>query len=81
MSNLDPVKIVLNIHCSRLSGEPFIGLNIELNQGITVKELIVLYNVDFSQIGLIVVNNRQESDDYQLLDGDTLSIYPLFEGG
>ena len=81
MSKSDIIKIVLNVHCSRLSGEPFRGLNLDLNQGVTVKELIVRYQVDSSQIALMVVNNRQESEDYQLLDGDILSIYPLLEGG
>jgi uncharacterized protein len=46
---------------------------------ISVKQLIEKLRIPISQIDLILVNGKSVGAEYQVNDGDRLSIYPVFE--
>ena len=76
-----PINIVLNVNSSRLQGEPFYGLHLTVEHGTTAWDLLCAYEVDPSQVGLIAVNKLSVNEEYQLRDKDTISFYPLLDGG
>ena len=44
-------------------------------------ELVALLGVPEKEVKLTFVNNQQQSDDYQLQDGDKVALFPLVAGG
>lgn len=55
--------------------------NREYQSGTTVKSIIEELDLPEDDIGATLVNGRHVEEDYQLQDGDTLSIFPLVGGG
>ncbi|OGU15142.1 MAG: molybdopterin synthase sulfur carrier subunit [Geobacteraceae bacterium GWC2_53_11] len=49
--------------------------------GTTVADVADLLNLPQSELGIMMVNNRHVKLDYQLVDGDTLALFPLLGGG
>ena len=46
----------------------------------TVKHLIETMGVPHTEVDLILVNGESLGFDYQVRDGDRISVYPVFEG-
>ena len=55
--------------------------NREYQSGTTVKSVIEELDLPEDDIGATLINGRHVEEDYQLQDGDTLSIFPLVGGG
>ncbi|GAW93269.1 MoaD/ThiS family protein [Calderihabitans maritimus] len=53
----------------------------EYNPGTTVGEVIKDLNIAEEEAALILVNGRHAQLDYQLSEGDTLSLFPPLGGG
>lgn len=45
----------------------------------SVKDLIESYGVPHTEVELILVNGQSVDFDYRVLDGDRISVYPVFE--
>ena len=54
---------------------------VEYYHGLTVSKVLAKYNLSSAQVGLILVNGKAESCDYQLSDYSTVELYPIFGGG
>ena len=50
-------------------------------QGLTVSGVLETLNINKKEVGVLLVNSRHAETDYQLKEGDTLSIFPLIGGG
>lgn len=46
-----------------------------------LSELVARLGVSEKEVKLTFVNNQQQSDDYQLQDGDKVALFPLVAGG
>ena len=49
------------------------------NPTVTVKHLIESLGVPHTEVDLILVNGEPAGFDYQVNDGDRISVYPVFE--
>jgi len=52
---------------------------VAFHQGDTVKALIEALGVPHTEVDLILVNSQSKPFDYQLVEGDRISVYPVFE--
>ncbi|MCB2220869.1 MAG: Mut7-C ubiquitin/RNAse domain-containing protein [Bacteroidetes bacterium] len=52
---------------------------VELNGKTTVKDVIESQGIPHTEVDLILVNGESVSFDHQPLDGDKISVYPVFE--
>ena len=50
-------------------------------EGITVGGILEALNINKKEVGVLLVNSRHAETDYQLKEGDMLSIFPLIGGG
>lgn len=55
------------------------SFSVNFPQGQTVKSLIEGLGVPHTEIDLILVNGQSVGFDYQLKEGDQVSVYPMFE--
>jgi molybdopterin converting factor small subunit len=51
------------------------------SEGLTVGRILEELAIDKKEVGVLLVNSRLTEPDYQLREGDTLSIFPLIGGG
>lgn len=58
-----------------------ITVPIELENGITVRDLLVLIGINPENIGAVTVNDQTVECVYQLRHGDRISVLPLIIGG
>ncbi len=49
--------------------------------GTKVADIIAEQRIPVAELGIIMVNSRHVSVDRELVDGDTLAIFPLLGGG
>lgn len=49
--------------------------------GITCREIIADVDLNEQEIGIVLVNGRHADLDASLVEGDTLSLFPLVGGG
>ena len=49
--------------------------------GTTVAAVTESLKLPISELGIILCNHRHVKPDHQLVDGDTLSLFPLLGGG
>ena len=49
--------------------------------GTTVADVAESLKLPLTEFGIIMVNNRHVKTDRQLVDGDTLALFPLLGGG
>lgn len=49
--------------------------------GTTVADVADSLNLPQSELGIMMINNRHVKLDRQLVDGDTLALFPLLGGG
>ena len=53
----------------------------EYPAGTTVADVAESLKLPLTELGIIMVNNRHVKTDRQLVDGDTLALFPLLGGG
>lgn len=56
-----------------------VSFTVKTNPGQTVKDLIESENVPHTEVDLILVNSDSVDFSYQVMDGDRISVYPVFE--
>lgn len=67
----------LKSYCPRSDG----CLQLQYEEGLTVKKILEQLNLNTGIVGLVLVNGRIVQSDYKLAEGDSMEIYPLFGGG
>lgn len=50
-------------------------------EGTTVAEVVRELNLEEKELGVMLVNSRHVKIDHQLVEGDTLALFPLLGGG
>ncbi|HDQ14166.1 MAG TPA: twitching motility protein PilT [Sediminispirochaeta sp.] len=55
------------------------GLEVESAPGQTVKDLIESFSVPHVEVDLVLVNGESVDFSYQLREGDSVAVYPVFE--
>jgi molybdopterin synthase sulfur carrier subunit len=50
-------------------------------EGITISRILEKLNINTKDVGVLLVNSSHREKDYQLKEGDTLSIFPVIGGG
>jgi molybdopterin converting factor small subunit len=50
-------------------------------EGMTVRRVLEDLAIDKKEVGTLFVNSRHVEAEYELAEGDTLSIFPLIGGG
>jgi sulfur carrier protein ThiS len=53
----------------------------EYSANTTVGDILKELNLPVDEIGATLINHKHVEEDQMLLDGDTLSIFPLVGGG
>jgi sulfur carrier protein ThiS len=53
----------------------------ELNGAKTVREFLLDFGIPEQEAAIIIVNGRRRRPETVLLDGDTVSLFPLIGGG
>ncbi|MPW26672.1 MoaD/ThiS family protein [Alkalibaculum sp. M08DMB] len=56
-------------------------VNIEVERGSTVKEVLDIVKIEVDEIAILLVNGRDGTIAQLLNDGDTLSLFPPVGGG
>ncbi len=56
-----------------------VEFSLSFNPSVTVKHLIESLGVPHTEVDLILVNDEPVGFDYQVKDGDRISVYPVFE--
>jgi uncharacterized protein len=56
-----------------------VEFSLSFNPSVTVKHLIESLGVPHTEVDLILVNGDPAGFDYQVKDGDRISVYPVFE--
>jgi len=56
-----------------------VSFSVKTNPGQTVKDLIESENVPHTEVDLILVNSNSVDFSYQVMAGDRISVYPVFE--
>ncbi len=56
-----------------------VSFSVKTNPGQTVKDLIESENVPHTEVDLILVNSKSVNFSWQVMDGDRISVYPVFE--
>ncbi len=59
-------------------GQP---LRVQMAEGTTLAELLRRLNIPGSEVKTAFVNNRQQEEDYRLVDGDQVAFFPPVAGG
>lgn len=49
--------------------------------GVSVQEVVVDLRLPEHLLGIVVINDAHAGTDDVLIDGDTLSLFPLLDGG
>ena len=70
------VKLFANFRLGR-----FITTTQEFPVGTRIAEVIHCLQIQITEIGTIMLNNRHADPDRQLQDGDRLALFPLVGGG
>ena len=52
----------------------------ELNRKTSVKDVIESFGVPHTEVEIILINGESVDFNYQVQDGDRVSVYPVFEG-
>ena len=53
----------------------------EYPDGTTVADIVAEQRIPVGELGIIMVNSRHVKIERELVDGDTLAIFPLLGGG
>ena len=53
----------------------------DLEEGITVGDIVDLVKIDRKEVGVLMINSRHATFDKKLLDNDILAIFPVIGGG
>lgn len=61
------------------SGQHQVDFSQPFNPSVTVKHLIESLGVPHTEVDLLLVNGEPVGFDYQVKDGDRISVYPVFE--
>lgn len=56
-----------------------VNFSVKTNPGQTVKDLIESENVPHTEVDLILVNSKSVNFSWQVMAGDRISVYPVFE--
>ncbi|SDM36809.1 MoaD/ThiS family protein [Halarsenatibacter silvermanii] len=56
-------------------------LNIEIEPGNTVGDLLARMNIPEEEVKMIFVDNRRQKPDYSLQSGDNVAVFPPIAGG
>lgn len=81
------MKLIIALFAGLICANPHLHCNgekvfqQEFAEGITVRQLRDLLGIDEAIPLLIFVNNHSESDDWVLVDGDRVALFPLIGGG
>lgn len=77
------VEVRLYATLRKYSPETNIGqpLRIQIAEGTTLAELLRKLNIPGGEVKTAFVNNRQQTEDYQLGDGDQVAFFPPVAGG
>lgn len=70
------VKLFANFRINRFKQE-----NREYSSAISVGEIVEELGIPDSEVGIIFINGRNVTMDRLLVEGDTLSLFPLVGGG
>ena len=70
------VKLFANFRLGR-----FITANREFPDGTRIADVITILQIQASEIGTIMLNNRHADPGSRLQDGDRLALFPLVGGG
>lgn len=54
---------------------------LQMTEGSTVTHLLACLGVPKKEARVFFVNNRQQSNDYLLQNGDRVAVFPLVAGG
>lgn len=53
----------------------------EVEEGVSVRELLISLKVPLEDVGLVFVNGIETNADQSLGDGDRLGVFPVAAGG
>lgn len=56
-------------------------LQIQYEEGLTVKKMLLKMKLNPGVVGLIVINGKVTQHNNELSRGDNIEIYPIFGGG
>ena len=74
------MKVTVKLFASFRNGRTPIETK-ELPAGTTVADIVAEQRIPVAELGIIMVNSRHVAIDRELVDGDTLAIFPLLGGG
>ena len=74
------MKITVKLFASFRTGRTPIATR-EYPAGTTVADIVTEQRIPVTELGIIMVNSRHVTVDRELVDGDTLAIFPLLGGG
>lgn len=78
-----PIKVLLSSTLRKsVSGyDPVKGVDLNVSQEITVKDLCKKINVPLNKIKIVIVDGKVESTDYILKGHERVGLFPPLGGG
>ncbi len=74
------MKITVKLFASFRAGRTPIETR-DYPAGTTVADIVTEQKIPVAELGIIMVNSRHVRIDRELVDGDTLALFPLLGGG
>ncbi|HLO27043.1 MAG TPA: MoaD/ThiS family protein [Geobacteraceae bacterium] len=74
------MKVTVKLFASFRNGRTPVETR-EFPAGTTVADIVAEQRIPVAELGIIMVNSRHVAIDRELVDGDTLAIFPLLGGG
>lgn len=75
------INIKLKATLKSYSSEPNGLVQMKIENGLTVKEMLKYLNIPWGAVGFIIVNGNLVRESYTLCQADDVKVYPIFGGG
>lgn len=70
------VKLFANLRDNREKEQ-----SMDLREGMTPKDVIEKLEIPFEDVAIIMINGRRKEPDTELVEDDTLALFPAVGGG